>query len=358
MTAAEMRAAEARWFASGNESFALMQLAADKVALAAEQMLTGAGGSVLVLAGPGNNGGDGLVAAGLLASRGRTVAVVALADPAGWTGDAARALALWGGPVLPADSDFPEAALLVDALFGIGLVRPLQGAAAALVNRANASGLPILAIDMPSGIDSDGGEVRGSAIRAARTTTFHAAKPGHFLLPGRLHAGVLEVADIGLPPPREAVTWKNAPGLWRLPVPAVDTHKYARGGAAVWSGPELTTGAARLAARAALRVGAGAVTLCGPRSALRVHASHETAIMLRASDIRAFAEVLRSTKVRAACVGPGAGEGVCMVATAALESGCALVLDADALTAFAGDADHLARLVRRHTRPTVLTPHD
>jgi hydroxyethylthiazole kinase-like uncharacterized protein yjeF len=351
-----MRAAEAAWFAAGHDSFALMQTAAAHVASCAAAML-GAPARILVLAGPGNNGGDGLVAAHLLAAQGHSVAVAALADPAAWQGDAACARALWGGPVLADSAPWPQADLVLDALFGIGLARPLEGRAEALVQRANALGCPILSIDIPSGIDSDTGEVRGAAIRATRTITFHTAKPGHLLLPGRLHTGQLEVADIGLPPP-EAALWENGLGLFRLPEPASDTHKYARGGVAVWSGPELATGAARLAARAALRVGAGAVTLCGSAAALRVHAAHETAIMLREADAQGFARFLVEPRVRAACVGPGAGEGARRAAGAALEAGVALVLDADALSAFAGDSAHLARLVRRQARPVVLTPHE
>jgi hydroxyethylthiazole kinase-like uncharacterized protein yjeF len=358
LSAGQMQAAEAAWFAAGNDSFALMQLAAGRVADAAHAMLGETPARVLVLAGPGNNGGDGLVAARLLTERGHAVSVVALSDPAAWTGDAARARDLSGGPLLPADADWAEADLIIDALFGIGLARPLEGKAAALVARANASGLPVLAVDIPSGIGSDTGAVYGAAIRASRTLTFHTAKPGHFLLPGRTHAGVLEIADIGLQPAEAVTTWENGPGLWRLPEPAVDTHKYARGGAAVWSGPELATGAARLAARGALRVGAGAVTLCGSAAAMRVHAAHETAIMLRVCDAPGFADFLQSPRVRAACLGPGAGEGVQPVAVAALETGCPLVLDADALTAFAGEADHLGRLVHRRGRPVVLTPHE
>jgi hydroxyethylthiazole kinase-like uncharacterized protein yjeF len=320
--------------------------------------MLGLGRRVLVLAGPGNNGGDGLVAAGLLRAAGHEVSIVALAGPDAWAGDAARAHDRWGGPVLAADADWPAADLLIDALFGIGLARPLQGIAAGLVARANRVPAPILAVDIPSGIDADTGEVMGASIAAARTVTFHAAKPGHWLLPGRARAGLLEMADIGLPEPEGVRLWRNGPGLWRLPVPEIGTHKYARGGVAVWSGPELSTGAARLAARAALRAGAGAVTLCGKREAMLVHAAHETAIMLRACDARAFTDLLQSPKVAAACVGPGAGDGVRDVATGALQTGKPVLLDADALTAFSGQADHLARLIRRHARPVVLTPHD
>jgi len=152
----------------------------------------------------------------------------------------------------------------------------------------------------------------------------------------------------------------NTPVLWRgqFPQPERDTNKYARGAALVWSGPALQTGASRLAACAALRIGAGAVTLIGDREALLVHASHVTAIMLAEGDPAEFARRLASDKIRAACVGPGAGTSARQSAIAALQAGKPVVLDADALTAFAGDHAHLARMVRRTMRPVVLTPHE
>lgn len=151
---------------------------------------------------------------------------------------------------------------------------------------------------------------------------------------------------------------RNGPQLWQLPAPLADTHKYARGGVLVWSGPALATGAARLAATAALRVGAGAVTLAGSHDALLVHAAHVTAVMLAAADAQGFGQMALGTKVTALCVGPGAGPQARAAATAALGAGKALVLDADALTAFAGDAGHLARMIGRQDRPVVLTPHE
>lgn len=358
LTAADMRAAEADWFAAGHDSFALMEVAGAAVAEAAARHLPAAGGRVLVLAGPGNNGGDGFVAARLLGDAGHAVTVATLGPPGASGGDAARAAAAFAGPVLPADAADPAAFdLVIDALFGIGLARPPAGAAAALIDRVNEAGRPVLAVDIPSGVEADSGAVPGPAIRAVETITFHTPKPGHLLLPGRLLGGRLTVAGIGLPPPAEPRLWRNGPGPWAWPVPSADAHKYARGGVAVWSGPRLATGAARLAALAALRAGAGAVTLHGPADALAVHAAHVTAVMLAEADPAAFGVALAGPRVRAACVGPGAGVLARAAALAALQSGRAVVLDADALTAFAGSPDHLARLVRRHARPVVLTPH-
>jgi ADP-dependent NAD(P)H-hydrate dehydratase / NAD(P)H-hydrate epimerase len=353
LTAGAIRAAEDAHFASGADSFALMTRAAQEVAEAVVRRFA-PGARVLVLAGPGNNGGDGHVAATLLAARGFAVHVHRLGQPHG--ADACRAAAGWTGPVGPADMTGFD--LIVDALFGIGLARPLQGEAAALVEAANGSGVPILAIDIASGVLADSGETPGAAIRATETLAFHTPKPGHLLLPGRLHSGRLVIADIGLPPPADADLFVNAPGLWAWPVPAPDTHKYARGGVLVWSGPARQTGASRLAAQAALRAGAGAVTLAGDADALAVHAAHVTAVMLAEADPQGFARLLAAPRIRAACVGPGAGGQARCVAGAALQAGKPLVLDADALTAFANDPAHLARLVRRHDRPVILTPHE
>ena len=355
LTAAEIRAVESRWFASGHNSFALMRVAAAAVAEEALRMLP-AGGRALVLCGPGNNGGDGHVAAAILQTRGIDVARVQLGEVA--EGDSARARELAEGVRLATEADWQKADLLIDALFGIGLARPLVGEAQALVEKANHSGRPILSVDVPSGIDADSGEVPGVAIQAHSTVTFHTAKPGHLLLPGRLHCGQLRIADIGLPAPLDSTLWANGFGPWDLPRPVLGVHKYARGGVLVWSGPELQTGAARLAASAALRVGAGAVTLAGDRAALRVHAAHLTAIMLAEADAAGFAELLTNAKIRAACIGPAAGPLAADVAERALRTGTPLVLDADALTAFAGRAERLAELIRAHRRPVVLTPHE
>lgn len=354
LTADAMRAAEAAWFAAGHDSFALMDVAATAVADRAAFMAP-PGARVLVLAGPGNNGGDGWLAAAKLKARGFDVVVRPLGAPRDGS-DAARAAAQWTGPVDEAAA--PDGfGLVIDALFGIGLARGLAGEAGALAEAVNASGVPVLAVDIASGVDADSGAVPGAAIRASATVTFHAAKPGHLLLPGRAHAGALAVADIGLPPTPSDL-YANGPAQWRLPVPADDTHKYARGGALVWSGPALATGASRLAAMAALRVGAGAVTLAGARDALMVHAAHVTAVMLAETDAAGFGAMLEGVKLRAACVGPGAGPSARAAAVAALGSGRAVLLDADALTAFASDAPHLVRLVSRHPRPVVLTPHE
>lgn len=324
--------------------------------------------AVDVLCGPGNNGGDGYVAARLLAERGVAVRVWRDAPPKAGT-DAA--LAAHDCPVEPRPlADFrPEAgALIVDALFGAGLSKPLRGVYADAVARVNAAGAAVVAVDLPSGISGDSGAVMGAAIRAQRTITFFRRKPGHLLQPGREYCGATVVADIGI---RDAViediapaAFENGPALWRaaLPMPDIDAHKYRRGHVAVFSGPPSATGAARLAAMGAARAGAGAVTVLAPGNAMSVNAAHLTAIMLEridgADDLAAFAADRRPS---AFVLGPGFGTGE-KAQTFALSvlGGAAqgLVLDADGITSFREAPDVLFAAARGEGTPAlVLTPH-
>ncbi|MBV9077098.1 MAG: NAD(P)H-hydrate epimerase, partial [Methylobacteriaceae bacterium] len=253
LTAEQMREADRRTVASGTPGIELMERAGAAVADRAARMAT-PGREVLLICGPGNNGGDGFVAARILSERGHLVRVAALTPTSALQGDAAAAAARWTEPVEAAsDVELGPADLLVDALFGTGLGRDLEGEAAALVRRVNASGRPVLAVDLPSGLDADTGAVRGAAIRADATVTFAARKPAHLLLPGRSLCGAVEVADIGIDPDIlrgvGADTFANEPSLWAsgLPRPRVDGHKYDRGHALVLSGGPSQTGAARLA---------------------------------------------------------------------------------------------------------------
>ncbi|MGV1014070.1 MAG: NAD(P)H-hydrate dehydratase, partial [Methyloceanibacter sp.] len=256
---------------------------------------------------------------------------------------------------------------VVDALFGAGLARPIEGEQAALIDAVNASGLPVIAVDVPSGIDGTTGAVRGTAIKAAATVTFFRLKPAHLLLPGRLHCGETSLADIGIPDSVLATinpkTFVNEPALWlaHYPWPKPDGHKYARGHAVVVSGPLWSTGAARLGARGCLRVGAGLVTVASPRDALQVNASQLTAIMVReADDARALAQLLADPRKNAILIGPGVGVGerTRAMVLAAFASPAAVVLDADALTSFIDDTQALFTAIAGRSAPVVLTPHD
>src|SRR4051812_42927229 len=368
LTTEEMREADARTIDAGTPGYELMIRAGAAVADAAGAM-AGPGRRVVVACGPGNNGGDGFVAARLLAECGHAVSLVLLGSRAALRGDAALAAADWRGPVGDLADLWPdEADLIVDALFGAGLSRDLDGAARTAVERINAAGRPILAVDIPSGVDGDTGRVRGAAVRAARTVTFARRKPGHLLLPGRAHCGPVAVADIGIADAAIAAlgakTFANGPDLWRaaFPRPGLEAHKYKRGHAVVVSGGAAHTGAARLAARGALRAGAGLVTVASPAEALAVNAAHLTAIMLRRCDgATNLRDLLADARLNAVALGPALGVGTAtrVMVEAALGPNRAAVLDADALTSFSDDARALAAAIRAQgAAKVVLTPHE
>ena len=368
LTVEAMRRVDAAAIAGGTAGLTLMDAAGAAVADRA-RALAPEGGRVLVLCGPGNNGGDGFVAARLLAGAGYRIDLRLLGERAGLKGDAALAAKAWTGPVGDAAAGMPAADLVIDALFGAGLCRDLEGAARALVEAVNRSGIPVLAVDVPSGVDGNSGAVRGVAIEATETVTFVALKPGHLLQPGRTHCGGLRVADIGAGEAAFAAgiagetraLYRNAPGLWTLPRLTAASHKYTRGHALVLSGPAHRTGAARLAARGALRVGAGLVTVASPASALPENAAHLTAIMLRACEnADDLDDMLADERLNALLLGPGLGTGpaTCDLVAVAAGAGRALVLDADALTSFRSEVRTLARHIRDGQARAVLTPHE
>jgi ADP-dependent NAD(P)H-hydrate dehydratase / NAD(P)H-hydrate epimerase len=367
LTTAEMERADRLAIAAGTPGFALMMSAGQAIAQAAIDLVEE--GSIVVVAGRGNNGGDGFVAAAELAARGREVSVILLCERDSLQGDAASAARGWKHPVLPFNPQaIGKPALIIDALFGAGLNRPIKGEPYDMIEAINANGAPVLSIDLPSGINGTTGAVMGVAVRATETVTFFRRKPGHLLLPGRVHCGRIRVVDIGIDPQVLSEiapqTFENVPTYWHktFPVPQVDGHKYARGHALVVSGDVAATGAARMAARGALRAGAGLVTLASPRDALVVNAAALTAIMIRPVDNAVeFGQVLSDKRFNACVIGPGAGVGESTrdFVLTALEAKCRLVLDADALTSFAGAPDRLFEAIRGTPEPqVVLTPHE
>ena len=367
LTTAEMERADQLTIAAGSPGFSLMLSAGQAVAEAAIELVEE--GPILVVAGRGNNGGDGFVAAAELAARGREVSVILLCERDSLQGDAASAARGWKHPVLPFNPQaIGKPALIVDALFGAGLNRPIKGDPYDMIEAINANGAPILSIDLPSGINGTTGAVMGVAIRATETVTFFRRKPAHLLLPGRTHCGVIRVADIGIDAqvlaeiaPR---TFENIPEFWHaaFPVPRVDGHKYARGHAVIVSGDMSATGAARMSARAALRAGAGLVTLASPRDALAINAAALTAVMVRPIDtVIEFAELLTDKRLNACVIGPGAGVGerTADLVRTALSAERRVVLDADALTSFADAPERLFEQVKSVSDPqVVLTPHE
>lgn len=320
---------------------------------------------VLVACGPGNNGGDGFVIARRLTQAGWPVRLALLGDAARLKGDAAWAAGGWRGPVLPLAQARPDGGeLVVDALFGAGLDRPLAGDALGFVRALAGHDGPVVAVDVPSGVDGATGAVLGAAADAALTVTFCRAKPGHFLFPAAGHVGELLVAGIGIGDGIVAAVDQgirvNGPSLWRGAIPVRDAtaHKYRFGHAMVIGGGAMSSGAARLAAHAALRVGAGLVSvMCAPESA-PLYAEGMPTLMTKAfSSPQDLTDRLGDERLNAWLIGPGAGltdETLASVLQLAA-SGRAVVMDADALTMLARSGHPLAQVL--HGR-CVLTPHE
>jgi NAD(P)H-hydrate epimerase len=313
-------------------------------------------GPVAIVCGPGNNGGDGFVVARHLAAAGWSVRLGLLGTRGALTGDAAHHAGRWTGTVEPLGPALLEGAtIVVDAMFGAGLARPLDGAARLTVEAMR--GRSVVAVDVPSGVDGSTGTIRGAAPTAALTVTFFRRKPGHLLLPGRALCGETIVADIGIPDRvlsgLGVKCWANDPALWRdhLPVLGPATHKYKRGHVLVFGGAAMT-GAARLAARAAQRIGAGLVTVAAPAPAWPVYATALESVIASAAP---FTSLLADPRRNAVLLGPGAGreEATREAAMEALASGRKVVLDADALTAFENCIESL-----RPRGECVLTPHE
>jgi hydroxyethylthiazole kinase-like uncharacterized protein yjeF len=332
LTPAQMYAADALAIASGITESILIEKAGRAVA---EEIIRRYGTrKTVVLCGPGNNGADGKVAA--------------------------RYLKDWGWPVSVSD-DIKDAELIIDALYGAGLNRDFP---ADLANKINGAGIRIISIDVPSGLDGLTGHPRGASVKADLTITFFRKKSGHLLLPGRALCGEVVVADIGIP---ETVLAEIRPQLWEnanpiLPAFGASTHKYGRGHAVIVSGGNLNTGASRLVANAALKIGAGLVTITGSDDELLIHAAHTTAVMLAQTDnALALGMLLNDKRRNAVCIGPAAGVGseTCSKVRAVLASGAATVLDADALTSFAQAPDELFEAIAEFPgRPVVITPHE
>ncbi len=372
LSTAEMGQADRLAIAGGPfDGYGLMRNAGRAIAREVLARFPGAA-RVAVLCGPGNNGGDGYVVARLLAEDGVHVRVFASGDPREGTDAAlaARDCPLSADPLSAFDPVGFD--LVVDAIFGAGLAKPVAGPVADVIRAVQDSDILVVAVDLPSGVNGDSGAVMGVSLEAALTITFFRKKPGHLLFPGRRLCGETVVADIGIGAHvLKAIgpgTFENDPALWRAGLPRHDddTHKYARGAVAVFSGGASATGAARLAATAAVRAGAGAVTVLSPPSAVLVNAAHLTSIMVRPVDgPDAAAAFLGEGKTAAAVIGPGFGVGAATRAQVLdlLDKGAAsglrgVVLDADALTSFRADAGTLFTAIAASGLQVVMTPHE
>ncbi|MFN7011240.1 MAG: NAD(P)H-hydrate dehydratase [Allorhizobium sp.] len=350
---------------SGIWSFGLMEKAGQAVAAAALRLSPGALRFV-VLCGPGNNGGDGYVAARALREAGADVAVFVIGDPARLKGDAATALSLCPLAGQPLGLYRPQAGdVVVDAVFGAGLDRPVPDELSAVIDRVEEGRVPVIAVDLPSGLDGRTGRVLGRAFSALHTVTFMALKPGHVLLPGRALCGPVEVYDIGIPlrivEAEAGPASINAPSVWQdlLPHPALADHKFRRGHLTVFSGGSSATGAARLSASAGLRAGAGLVTIASPSEALAANAAHLTAVMVTAiDDTAALAAYVEDARHNAFVLGPGFGVGEKARAFAIALRERRLVLDADGITAFRDAPQSLFDAFAGGDVRLVMTPHE
>ena len=368
LTVAEMGEADRLTIASGTAGLVLMERAGRAVAEVAQSMVV-AGARILVLCGPGNNGGDGFIAARVLSGRGYAVTLGLLGEASALKGDAALAAQTWTGRVEPLGTlALVDYDLVIDALFGAGLNRPIEGTALAMLSAVVEAKTPILAVDVPSGLAGDTGQVLGYAAQASKTVTFARRKPAHCLYPGRRLCGEVVVADIGISDQSLAQiapkTHINDPALWSRLVtrPDEEGHKFRRGHLLVVSGGIESTGAARLAAHAGARAGAGLVTVASPSDALPVNAAALSDIMVRRSNgTEGLSQLLADRRRNAVVLGPGVGVGPstrALVETV-LAADRAVVFDADALTSFEGAAEPLAKATRaRSNQRLVITPHD
>lgn len=375
LTVEQMYAADQAAVDAGVPSIALMEAAGTHLARVIKTRF--GRGRVAVLCGPGNKGGDGFVAARLLRLAGWTVRLGLLGQRSALTGDAAANADRWvqsGGKVEPLSPVLVRwADIVVDALFGAGLSRALDGVALEVVTAANTADIARVSVDVPSGVSGDTGAIVGEnggpgvAIEADVTVTFFRRKPGHVVLPGRDLCGDIEVCDIGIPesvlagirPMIEVNRPPNAGGTWPLVQPSSGDHKYARGHAVVF-GSEHLSGAARLAAAAARRVGAGLVTVAAPLSARSLYLADAPGLMFHATDGSEVSEALADARRNAVAIGPGYGVGASTkeVVLDVLKTGRATVLDADVLSSFEDQPETLFAAVKGCSGGVVMTPHE
>jgi ADP-dependent NAD(P)H-hydrate dehydratase / NAD(P)H-hydrate epimerase len=323
----------------------------------------------VVLCGPGNNGGDGYVLARLLALRGVAVALYCSAPAKSGT-DAEVAQSHWNGAVYPLETlNLQHGDVVIDALYGAGFRGALQDAETRAAQVVSESGVPIISVDLPSGIDGLTGQHQGPCFRADHTVTFFRKKPGHLLYPGRALCGQLHVVDIGISP--RVLTeiapklYENSPDLFgsRLPQSDPETHKYAHDAVGIFCGGAGATGATRLSARAAAKAGAGAVIMLATIEAVPELASHLTSTMIRTIDNpECLTHCINDKKYAVFIVGPGFRDLPRLRETvlALLQSKrkLNLVFDADVFSAFASDAETLFSAIEKSTCTVVMTPHD
>ncbi len=367
LTAEEMGRAEQLAAASGLPTLTMMENAGRGVAEEVVRRYP-RGSRVIVLCGPGNNGGDGFVCARYLRERGYQVRLALLGRAEDLRLDPKEMAKRWDEAIEPMSPQCLEGAqIVVDAIYGTGLRDDVGGVVGQVIEAVTERGLPVISVDVPSGIDATGGALRGLAFKAAATVTFFRRKTGHVLLPGRMYCGDVRVIDIGIPAavlgeiaPR---TFANDPEFWLRYFPKLKKggHKYDRGHAIVVSGPMESTGAARLAARTALRAGAGLVTVATSKAAFYINAAQLTAVMVAPYDgPPGLSAILSDRRITAALIGPGAGRDpeVKDLVVSVLASDAVAVLDAEGITAFQAAPAELFHYIKSRPAPTIMTPHE
>lgn len=367
LTAEEMSRAEQLAAASGLSTLTMMENAGRGVVEEVVRRYQ-RGSRVVVLCGPGNNGGDGFVAARYLRERGYQVRLALNGRQEDLKRDPKEMARRWDEAIEPMTPQSLEGAqIVIDAIYGTGLRSDIGGVVAQVIEGTAERGLPVISVDIPSGIDATSGALKGVAFKATSTVTFFRRKTGHVLLPGRLYCGDVRTVDIGIAAavlaevtPR---TFANDPDFWLryFPKLRVDGHKYDRGHAIVVSGPMESTGAARLSAGTALRAGAGLVTLATSKSAFYINAAQLTAVMVAPYDgPDGLSSLLSDPRITAVLIGPGAGRDpeVKELVRGVLASDAVAVLDAEGITAFQGAPAELFHYIKSRPAPTVMTPHE
>ena len=338
LTAEEMSRAEQLAAASGMSTLTMMENAGRSVAEEVVRRYP-RGSRVVVLCGPGNNGGDGFVCARFLRERGYHVRLSLLGRKEDLKRDPKEMARRWDEAIEPLGPQSLEGAqIIVDAIYGTGLRDEVSEIVAQMIEDVTGRSLPVISVDVPSGIDATSGALKGLAFKAAATVTFFRRKTGHVLLPGRVYCGDVRAVDIGIPAavlgeiaPR---TFVDDPDFWLRYFPKLRTegHKYDRGHALVVSGPMESTGAARLAARTALRAGAGLVSVATSKSAFYINAAQLTAVMVSPYDgPSGLSAILSDPRITAVLMGPGAGQDpeVKELVASVLASDAVAILDAE-----------------------------
>jgi len=316
---------------------------------------------IIVLCGPGNNGGDGFVIAKCLINHGYQVEVYALLDKKYYKGDSLKALTEFGEKIKKISSlRIKKNALIIDAIFGIGLSRNIKGILKKIFSQINKSNNKVVSVDIPSGISSDTGKILGSAIKADYTVTFHIKKLGHLFDPGKEFSGKIKVADIGFSNKKMKIRYlENSPYLWKKYFPWKKTsgHKYSRGRVVVHGGQKEFTGATILSAQAALRTGTGSVRIICSKNTLQIYSiKFPSVLKTEINDIYQMEKFLKKEKITSILIGPGSGSNkkIKEITKLILRKVKYVVLDADALTCFKNDLKSFYNLLDKNK---IITPH-